>query len=63
MNLFFGHLVRLLRMGDQPVAKATTYTGHHNTEERWHTNTQMPRAGFEPTIPVFERLKTRCLKL
>jgi len=31
--------------------KATTYTGQHNTEKRGHTS--MPRAGFEPMIPVF----------
>jgi len=36
--------------------KATTYKRQHNTEKRVHTS--IPRAGFEPTIPVFERLKT-----
>jgi hypothetical protein len=36
--------------------KATTYTGQHNTEKRGHTS--MPGAGFERTIPEFERLKT-----
>jgi len=35
--------------------KASTYTGQHNTEEYGHTS--MPRAGFELTIPVFERSK------
>jgi len=34
----------------------TSYTGRHNTEKRGHTS--MPRAGFEPAIPVFERSKT-----
>jgi hypothetical protein len=36
--------------------KATTYTGQHNTEKGGQTF--MPRAGFEPKIPVFELLKT-----
>jgi hypothetical protein len=36
--------------------KAPTCTGQHNTEKREHTS--MPRAEFEPTVPVFERLKT-----
>jgi len=31
----------------------STYTGQHNTEKRRYTS--MPRAGFNPTIPVFER--------
>jgi len=42
--------------GGSARRKATTYTGQHNTEKRGHTS--MPRAGFEPTIPVFERSKT-----
>jgi len=33
-----------------------TYTGHHNTAKRGHIS--MPRAGFEPTIPVFEQSKS-----
>jgi hypothetical protein len=41
--------------GGSARRKASTYTGQHNTEKRGHT--AMPRAGFEPTIPVFERLK------
>jgi len=32
--------------------KASTYTWD-NAEKRWRTS--MPRMGFEPTIPVFER--------
>jgi hypothetical protein len=43
-------------MGDRPVAKASTYTGQHNTEKRGPTI--MTRAGLEPTIPVFERSNT-----
>jgi len=36
--------------------KAITYTGQHNTEKFGHTS--MPRAGFEPTIPMFVQLNT-----
>jgi hypothetical protein len=39
-------------MEDQPDAKASTYTGQYNTEKCGHTC--MPRAAFEPAIPVFE---------
>jgi len=35
--------------------EVTTYTRQHNTQKRGHTS--IPRARFEPTIPVFERLK------
>jgi hypothetical protein len=49
-------LVGLLGRGDQSSAKASTYTGQHNTEK--HRHTSMPRAGFEPAIPMFERPKT-----
>jgi len=42
--------------GESARRKASTYTGQHNTEKCGHTS--MPRAGFEPTIPVFERSKT-----
>jgi Na+-transporting methylmalonyl-CoA/oxaloacetate decarboxylase gamma subunit len=35
--------------GNQPVARPTPTQG---------TNTSMPRVGFEPTIPAFERAKT-----
>jgi hypothetical protein len=40
------HLVRLLWSSDQPVAKASTYTGQHNTVRRGRTF--MPLAGFDP---------------
>jgi hypothetical protein len=43
--------------GESARRKVTTYTGQHNTEKRGHTSI-MHRAGFEPTVPVFERLKT-----
>jgi len=39
--------------GGSARRKATTYTGQHNTEKRGHTS--MPRAGFEPKIPVLDR--------
>jgi hypothetical protein len=42
--------------GGSARRKASTYTGQHNKEKRGHTS--MPRAGFEPTIPMFERPKT-----
>jgi len=38
--------------------KASTCTGQRNTGKRGHT--PMPRAGFKPMIPVFERSKTIC---
>jgi hypothetical protein len=41
------HTVGLLWTSDQPVAKASTYTGQHNTETQG--------AGLEPTIPVTKR--------
>jgi hypothetical protein len=54
MNVF-GQLVGLLRRGGSALLKTITYTGQHNTEKREHIS--MPRAGFEPTIPMFELLK------
>jgi hypothetical protein len=54
MNVF-GYLVGLLGRGIGPTQRSN-YTGQHNTETRGHTS--MPRAGFEPSIPVFERPKT-----
>jgi len=47
-------------MSDQPVAKASTYTGQHKTETQRQTS--MPQAGFEPTIPVTKR-PNLCLRL
>jgi hypothetical protein len=55
MNLFLDIWYDSLD-GGSARHKSTTYTGQHNTEKRGHTS--MPRAGFEPTILVFERLKT-----
>jgi hypothetical protein len=48
--IYFRHLVGLLWTSDQPVAKASTYTGQHNI--RTQRQTSMPPAGFEPTIPA-----------
>jgi len=42
--------------GESALRKATIYKGDHKTEKCRHTS--MPRAGFKPTIPMFERLKT-----
>jgi hypothetical protein len=47
---------RTLWAGDQSSAKASTFTGQHNTEK--HRHISMPPAGFEPAIPMFERPKT-----
>jgi hypothetical protein len=54
MNMF-GHLVGLLGCGISPTQGLYLHKSH-NTEKRRHTS--MPRAGFEPVIPVFERPKT-----
>jgi len=51
----FEHLVGLFGRGSVR-RKASTYTGQHNTEKHGHTS--MPRAGFVPAIPMFERPKT-----
>jgi hypothetical protein len=44
-------------MGDQPAAGPLP--AHRTTQtQNKRTQTSMPRVGFEPTIPVFERAKT-----
>jgi len=48
-------LVGLLGRGISPTQGLYPHTGQHNTEKRRHTS--MPRAGFEPATPVFERPK------
>jgi hypothetical protein len=48
------HLIGLIWTSDQPVAKASTYTGKHNIETQRKTS-MPPRAGFEPTVPVTKR--------
>jgi len=42
--------------GKSALSKASTCTGEYYTEKRGHKS--LPRAGVEPTIPVFERSKT-----
>jgi hypothetical protein len=46
--------------GDQPVARVVSLLPTHRTAktQNKHTQTSMPRVGFEPTIPAFERAKT-----
>jgi hypothetical protein len=55
INLF-GHLVGLLWMGDQPDARPVPT--QDNTTQKKRGYISMPRAGFEPAIPMFERPKT-----
>jgi hypothetical protein len=55
----FRHLVGLLGRGISPAPRPVVWclhTGQHNTEKRRHIS--MPRAGFGPAIPMFERPKT-----
>jgi len=42
--------------GGSARRQTTIYTGQQNTEKRGHTS--MPPEGFEPMLPVFQRLKT-----
>jgi hypothetical protein len=42
--------------GDQPSQGRCLHTEQHKQNKR--TQTSVPRLGFEPTIPVFERTKT-----
>jgi hypothetical protein len=44
-------------MGDQPVARPLSTHRTTQTQNKG-TQTPMPRVGFEPMIPVFERAKT-----
>jgi hypothetical protein len=44
--IYFRHLIGLLWTSDQPVAKASTYTGQHNTETRGEIS--VPQARFDP---------------
>jgi hypothetical protein len=52
----FWHLVGLLGRGINPAPRPLPTQDNTNTEKRRHTS--MPRAGFEPVIPMFERPKT-----
>jgi hypothetical protein len=47
--------------GHEPVARPLP--AHRTTQtQNKHTQASVPRLGFEPTIPVFERAKTVCLR-
>jgi hypothetical protein len=41
---------------DEPCRKAATYTEQYKQKKRGQTS--MPRVGFKPAIPMFERAKT-----
>jgi hypothetical protein len=43
---------------DQPVARPLPAHRTTQSQKKSHTQTSMPRVGFEPMIPVFERVKT-----
>jgi hypothetical protein len=43
--------------GDQPVSRPLPMHRTTQTQNK-RTETSMPPVGFEPTIPVFERVKT-----
>jgi hypothetical protein len=43
--------------GDQPIARPLPTHGTTQTQNK-RTQISMPRVGFEPTIPAFERAKT-----
>jgi hypothetical protein len=62
LGRFFSFLViytlgRTPWTGDQPVARPLPTHRTTQTQNK-RTQTSMPRVGFEPTIPVFERTKT-----
>jgi hypothetical protein len=44
-------------MGDEPTARPLPTHITTQTQNK-RTQTSMPRVGFEPTTPVFERAKT-----
>jgi hypothetical protein len=50
----FLHLEGILGRG-AARRKACTYIAQHNTEN--HVHTSMPRVGFEPFVPQFERAR------
>jgi hypothetical protein len=62
LGCFFSFLIfytvsRTPWMGDQPVARPMPAHRTAQTQNK-HTQTSMPQVGFEPTIPVFEQVKT-----
>jgi hypothetical protein len=54
--IFFTQTVGLLGRGISPSQGRYLHTGQH--KHRLNAYTDMPRVGFEPTIPAFERAKT-----
>jgi hypothetical protein len=57
--VIFLHSGRTPWKGDQPVARPLpTHRTTQTQNKRTHTQTSMPRVGFEPTIPASEREKT-----
>jgi hypothetical protein len=50
------HVGRTAWTGDQPVARPLPTHRTTQTQNK-RTQTSMPRVGFEPTIPTFERAK------
>jgi hypothetical protein len=44
-------------MGDQPVARPLLTHRTTRTQNK-RTQTSMPRVGFDPKVPVFERMKS-----
>jgi hypothetical protein len=62
LGRFFGFLIfytvgRIPWTGDQPVARPLPVHRAAQTEKK-RTQTSMSQVGFEPTIPVFEKMKT-----
>jgi hypothetical protein len=55
--LIFIQTVGLLRLWISPVARPLPTHTTTQTQNKC-TQTSMPRLGFEPTTPVFERVKT-----
>jgi hypothetical protein len=54
--LIYAQSVGLLGRGISPSQSRYLHIEQHKQNKRTHTS--MPRVGFEPTIPVFERAKT-----
>jgi hypothetical protein len=52
----YTQLLGLFRRGFSPSQSLRLHTGQQ--KQNTHTQTSMPRVGFEPTILVFERTKT-----
>jgi hypothetical protein len=57
VSLIFHTVGRIPWTGDQPVTRLLSARRTTQTQNK-HTQTSMPRVGFEPKIPAFERAKT-----